>query len=61
MIAISLRNVFHSELWRYGRLDLSVEAQVLRPGFAPLFSEEERAMARARLAEYSYTVQGKQS
>ncbi len=50
-----------TELWLCGRLDLSVEAQVLRPEFAPLFSEEEQAVARARLAEYSYTVQGKQS
>lgn len=41
-------------LWECGRLDLSVEAQVLRPEFAPLFSEEERTVARARLAEYGY-------
>lgn len=37
-----------------GRLDLTVEAQVLRPEFASLFSEEERAKARARLAEVDY-------
>ena len=41
-------------LWECGRLDLSVEAQVLRPEFAPLFTPEERAIARGRLAEYGY-------
>lgn len=43
-----------TELWLCGRLDLSVEAQVLRPEFAPLFSEEERSVAQARLAEHGY-------
>lgn len=33
-----------------GRLDLTVEAHVLKPEFASLFTEEERAVARARLA-----------
>lgn len=33
-----------------GRLDLTVEAHVIRPEFASLFSDEERAVARARLA-----------
>jgi len=34
-------------LWDLKRLDLSVEAYVLRPESAPLFTEEERAIARA--------------
>jgi hypothetical protein len=34
------------------RLDLSVEYQVLRPRYAPLFTREERAIARERLAMY---------
>lgn len=42
-------------LWEKGRLDLTVEAQVLKPEFADLFTEEDRAKARARLAEVSYT------
>lgn len=46
-----------TELWLCNRLDLSVEAQVLRPEFAPLFSEEERTVAQTRLAEYGYAVQ----
>lgn len=41
-------------LWECGRLDLSVEAHVLRPEFAPLFSDEERAIARERLQQYGY-------
>ena len=45
-----------TELWLCGRLDLSVEAQVLRPEFAPLFSEEERSVAQTRLAKHSYAV-----
>ncbi len=32
-----------------GRLDLTVEAHVLKPEFASLFTEDERAVARARL------------
>lgn len=43
-----------TELWLCKRLDLSVEAQVLRPEFAPLFSEEERTVAQTRLAEYGH-------
>lgn len=35
-----------------GRLDLTVEALVLRPEFEPLFSEAERARARDRLRRY---------
>jgi hypothetical protein len=36
------------------RLDLSVEAHVLQPEYAPLFTEEQRRIARARLREYGY-------
>jgi hypothetical protein len=43
-------------LWELKRLDLSVEAFVLRPEYAPLFTEEERAIARARLRQYEYVV-----
>ena len=41
-------------LWECGRLDLSVEARVLRPEFAPLFTDKERAVARQRLQDYGY-------
>jgi hypothetical protein len=36
-------------LWERKRLDLPVEAYLLRPEYAPLFTQEERAIARARL------------
>jgi TIR domain len=41
-------------LWERHRLELTVEAVVLQERFAPLFSDEERKIARARLAEYGY-------
>ena len=37
------------ELFLLGRLDLTVEHHVLLPEFAPLFSDDERRTARARL------------
>lgn len=43
-------------LWEHGRLDLSVEAHMLRPEFADLFTDEERSIARKRLLEYGYTA-----
>nr|MBA3533071.1 EVE domain-containing protein [Ardenticatenales bacterium] len=44
-----------TRLWELGRLDLTVEAIVLKPEFASLFSEEERTRARERLREVRYT------
>ena len=43
-------------LWELKRLDLSVEAYVLRSEYAPLFTKEERGVARARLKEYGYPI-----
>ncbi|SEL36670.1 GmrSD restriction endonuclease domain-containing protein [Rhodococcus maanshanensis] len=43
-----------ADLWERGRLDLTVEAQVLDPRFAPLFSEEELDAARRRLKQFDY-------
>ncbi|HEX6498737.1 MAG TPA: hypothetical protein VF054_06850 [Micromonosporaceae bacterium] len=43
-----------TKLWEKGRLDLSVEAVVLRDQFAVLFTDDERRIARQRLAEYGY-------
>ena len=43
-------------LWECGRLDLSVEAKVLLPEFAELFTEEERAAAKARLQAFGYKL-----
>jgi len=43
-----------TKLWEKGRLDLSVEALVLKPQFAPLFDEATRQRARKRLADFRY-------
>jgi hypothetical protein len=43
-------------LWELKRLELSVEAYVLRPEYAPLFKDAERGTARARPKEYGYPV-----
>lgn len=43
-------------LFEKKRLDLAVEALVLKPEYAALFSDDERAHARTRLAEVGYTA-----
>lgn len=43
-----------SELWKRGRLDLSVENYILRPEFEPLFSEEDRTIALERLKYHGF-------
>lgn len=43
-------------LWENGRLDLSVEAHVLKPEFEGLFTSRERRIAERRLADYGYPV-----
>ena len=43
-------------LWRHGRLDLSVEACVLKPEYRDLFSEEERQICKERLESYGYKI-----
>jgi hypothetical protein len=44
-------------LWERGRLDLTVEALILRKKCHSLFSEEERQIAKERLKEYRYEFQ----
>ena len=41
-------------LWLAKRLDLSVEAHVIRPEYSELFTAEERKIAQRRLDEYGY-------
>jgi hypothetical protein len=41
-------------LWERGRMDLTVEAIVSDPRFAPLFSESEIEIARRRLEQFGY-------
>lgn len=41
-------------LWERKRLDLTVEAHVIAPEFAPLFTEADRERALNRLREYGW-------
>lgn len=41
-------------LWECHRLDLTVENVVLQPEFEPLFTEQDREVARNRLQEYGF-------
>lgn len=43
-------------LWENKRLDLSVEALVLRPEYESLFSNEERKLCKDRLEQFGYIV-----
>lgn len=41
-------------LWEHHRLDLTVEAHVIRPEYAELFAADEIESARARLESYGW-------
>jgi hypothetical protein len=41
-------------LWQHGRLDLTMEALVLKPPWSNLFTEEELGIARKRLEDLEY-------
>ena len=43
-------------LWENKRLDLSVEALVLKPKYRELFTETERETCRKRLEEFGYKI-----
>jgi hypothetical protein len=45
-----------TRLWEMGRLELSIEAIVLRPEFRVLYSEEELTVARERLSNKGFNV-----
>jgi hypothetical protein len=46
------------KLWELGRLDLSMEALVLREPWRQLFSEQELRIARTRLDALGYSPEG---
>ncbi len=48
----------YTALWERKRLDLTVEAVILKSEWRDLFSEVERDIARRRLAEYGYDSVG---
>lgn len=41
-------------LWEHKRLDLSVEARVLKEEYRELFTDSERDICRKRLVDYGY-------
>ncbi len=43
-----------TKLWEAGRLDISMEALVIKQPWVSLFTEEEIAMANKRLGELGY-------
>ncbi|WP_432934699.1 hypothetical protein ACQPZZ_21440 [Microbispora sp. CA-135349] len=43
-------------LWERGRLDLTVEALVVQPRFAELFTPEEVEVARHRLGQFGWST-----
>lgn len=43
-------------LWEHSQLDQSLEAHVLLPEYAPLFSDRERRKARRRLEDHGFDV-----
>ncbi|MGI5180542.1 hypothetical protein ACQEVZ_29930 [Dactylosporangium sp. CA-152071] len=43
-------------LYQHNKLGMSVEAWVLRPEYAPLFTEDERAVAHRRLTDHQFDV-----
>lgn len=44
----------YTALWERGRLDLTVEAEVLDEKWKALFSDDDRAAATKRLRAYNY-------
>lgn len=48
-----------THLWERGRLDLTAEALVLRPEFAPLFAPQEIERARQRIDDFEYRESGR--
>jgi|SRR4051812_28703999 hypothetical protein len=45
----------YAALWERKRLDLTVEAMILRPEWNSLFSDDERRIAVGRLKEYGFS------
>jgi len=48
-------------LWELGRLDISVEAAVLKPEYDVLFTKDEKQICIDRLAAFGYTPDGGQA
>lgn len=56
LLAASTPSAGFTALWEKGRLDLTVEALVLRPEFQVFFGDDELQTARDRLEQLGYRV-----
>ncbi|MDF2545775.1 MAG: hypothetical protein K0R93_673 [Anaerosolibacter sp.] len=45
-----------AKLWELRRLDLSVEALVLREEYSELFTQQEKDLCKSRLKDYGYNI-----
>ncbi len=54
LLASSSPSEGFTALWERQRLDLTVEARVIKPEYEPLFTEDERETARKRLNDLGY-------
>jgi hypothetical protein len=48
-----------TELWLCGRLDLTVEALILKAEFSKLFTNQKLAVAEKRLKDHGYNLLGR--
>ena len=49
----------YTAMWERQRLDLTVEAIILKPEWKELFSDNEREIAKTRLEQYGYRLEKK--
>jgi hypothetical protein len=54
LLASTQTSTGFTALYEHGRLDLTVEALVVKPEFAGLFTDEEIDIARQRLDQLGY-------
>ena len=56
LLATELPSDGFTELWDCGRLDLTVEALIVRPKYHSLFTQAENEIAQKRLSEYGFEI-----
>ena len=58
LIRSSTPSTGFTKLWEHGMLDMTVEALALVPWYSMLFSEEDRQLARRRLLDHKFDIDG---
>lgn len=58
LIRSSTPSTGFTKLWEHQMLDMTVEAIALLPWYSTLFSDEDRQLARRRLLDYKFDVDG---